>query len=191
VDAALIVGLGNPGSRYRGSRHNCGFMVADALAARFGAAFRDGPGEYLRASAREAGVTISVIKPLTFMNLSGEAVRHALLWTGTPVARTLVVCDDFHLPLGAIRMRAAGSDGGHKGLGSVIAALATEAVPRLRCGIGPAMLPAGEDRRAFVLATFDDGEAPALAAMVARGGDAARAFALEGLQQAMSMHNST
>jgi len=191
VEAALIVGLGNPGTRYRRSRHNCGFMVADELAARFGAAFREGPGEYLRASAREDGVTISVIKPLTFMNLSGDAVRHALLWTGTVVERALVVCDDFHLPLGAIRMRGAGSDGGHKGLGSVIAALATEAVPRLRCGIGPATLPAGEERRAFVLAPFDDAEAAALAAMVARGADAARAFALEGLRQAMSMHNGT
>lgn len=191
MDAALIVGLGNPGAAYGRTRHNCGFMVADAIAARLGAAFREGPGQYLRASGRDSGVTISVIKPLTFMNLSGEAVREALRWTGVDAGRALVVLDDFHLPLGALRMRPSGSDGGHNGLGSVIAVLGTEAVPRLRCGIAGPTLPPGDERRAFVLAPFAPGEAGAAAAMVARGADAARAFALEGVAQAMSRYNTT
>jgi len=190
VDAALIVGLGNPGSAYRQSRHNVGFMVADELASRLGASFREGPGEYLRASAREAGVTVSIIKPLTFMNGSGEAVLGALRWTGAEPARTLIVLDDFHIPLGTLRIRGSGSDGGHRGLGSVIAVLATEEIPRLRCGIGSDALPAGGERRGFVLAPFGAGELEAAAAMVARGADAARTFAREGLQTAMNMHNT-
>ncbi|HTR98657.1 MAG TPA: aminoacyl-tRNA hydrolase [Bacteroidota bacterium] len=191
MDAALIVGLGNPGAAYRPSRHNVGFMVADLVAARLGAPFREGPGQYLRASGRDSGVTISVIKPLTFMNLSGEAVREALRWTGVDAARALIVLDDFHLPLGALRMRAAGSDGGHRGLGSVIAVLGTEAVPRLRCGIAGRELPAREERRAFVLAPFAAAEAATAAAMVTRGAEAARAFACDGLPLAMSRHNTT
>jgi len=191
VEAALIVGLGNPGTQYLRSRHNVGFMVADAIAAHLGAPFREGPGQLLRASGRDSGVTISVIKPLTFMNLSGEAVREALRWTGVAPARALVVLDDFHLPLGALRMRGAGSDGGHRGLGSILAVLGTEAVPRLRCGIAGAELPAGKERRAFVLAPFDVAETALADAMVAHGARAARAFACEGLQRAMSAHNTT
>ena len=187
----MIVGLGNPGAAYRHTRHNCGFMVADALAALLGAAFRPGPGQFLRAAGRDAGVTISVIKPLTFMNLSGEAVREALRWTGTDAARALIVLDDFHLPLGALRMRGAGSDGGHNGLGSVIAVMGTEGIARLRCGVGSAALPPKEERRSFVLSPFAAGEAAAAGAMVRRGAEAARAFAVDGLQQAMSRYNTT
>jgi PTH1 family peptidyl-tRNA hydrolase len=190
VDAALIVGLGNPGAGYRTSRHNLGFVVAEEVASALGARFADGPGAFLQARAHEGGSPVVIVKPLTYMNLSGSAVAEAMTWTGIPPERTLIVLDDFQLPLGTLRMRPAGSDGGHKGLGSVIVALGTDAVPRLRCGIGREVLPPKEERRAFVLEPFDEGEIVAVREMIVRGAEAARAFALSGIQQAMTVYNT-
>ena len=186
----MIVGLGNPGQEYAASRHNVGFMVADSLAETLGVRFAAGPGEFLQARARAGEAAIFLVKPLTYMNLSGSAVRDALAWTGTAADRLLIVLDDFQLPLGTIRMRPSGSDGGHNGLGSVLSAMESAAVPRLRCGIGGEGLPPKEERRDFVLAPFSGGEIQAAREMISRAADAAHAFAVSGIQQAMTAHNT-
>ena len=191
LDSVVIVGLGNPGAGYEETRHNIGFMVADEVASmlRAGRWSRPGPFAYARASA--GGVTIHLVKPLTYMNLSGTAVRESLAMTGTPVERTLIVLDDFQIPFGAIRIRPGGSAGGHRGLESVIASLGTESVPRLRCGIGGEELPAKEERRDFVLGNFDAGEKDRAQEMVRRAAEAVRAFATEGIGRSMTRYNTT
>ena len=184
----MIVGLGNPG--YDGTRHNVGFMVIDEIRRELHAgSWTRAPGfDYLR--TREAAVTILLVKPLTYMNLSGTAVRDALTMSGIPLERTLIVLDDFQIPLGALRMRPAGSDGGHRGLASVITTLETEAVPRLRCGIGGEALPPKDGRRDFVLENFSAGEDAPARTMIGRAAEAARMFALSGIGRAMTVYNT-
>jgi PTH1 family peptidyl-tRNA hydrolase len=184
----MIVGLGNPG--YDGTRHNVGFMVVDEVrhALHAGRWTRAGAFDYARGT--EAGMTILLVKPLTYMNLSGTAVREALVMTGTLLERTLIVLDDFQIPLGALRMRPSGSDGGHRGLASVITTLGTEAVPRLRCGIGGDALPPKEERRDFVLENFSAGEDAEARAMIGRAAEAARVFATSGIGRAMTVYNT-
>lgn len=139
----LLVGLGNPGERYRLTRHNAGFEVADSVAAVLDADFRE-HSKYLLARAGD----VSVAKPTTYMNLSGEAVASLAAKRGFRPEEILVVCDDFALPLGKIRLRRGGSAGGHNGLKSVIGAVGDGFV-RLRVGVGP--LPDGRDASDFVL----------------------------------------
>ncbi len=186
----MIVGLGNPGAPYTGSRHNCGFMVLDEIARALGVRRWTAAGEFAYARAAEGGVALHLVKPLTFMNGSGTAVLQALAMTGTLQERTLIVLDDFQIPLGALRMRPSGSDGGHRGLGSVLAALGSEAVPRLRCGIGSDGLPREGGARDFVLGDFADGETPVLRAMILRAADASRMFASSGIGRAMNVCNT-
>jgi PTH1 family peptidyl-tRNA hydrolase len=163
----IIVGLGNPGSEYAGTRHNIGFDIADHAAAAFGARFKAGSGEYLMASVAPEGRECLLVKPLTYMNNSGVAVRDAAERFGSSPEEIVVVSDDFHLPLGRLRLRLAGSAGGHNGLGSIIGELGTEDFPRLRCGIAGATLPAAKsDRRDYVLEPFDAAERGAVEAMI-------------------------
>src|SRR6476659_9924931 len=132
----VIVGLGNPGPKYAGTRHNVGFDVIDYLAAAPGVApFRE-RFEAFVAEMKEGDETVLLMKPLTFMNLSGRAVRAALDFYKVPVENLLVVCDDFNLPLGKLRIRPKGSHGGQKGLLSVQEHLGTDAYTRLRIGVG-------------------------------------------------------
>ena len=137
VDPMLVLCLGNPGPRYLPTRHNVGFMVADELARRAGRGFTPGRGEYWKSEIAVAGQELTLVKPVTFMNNSGLAARQALEWYGLNPEALLVVLDDIALPLGSLRVRASGSDGGHNGLGSVIATLGTDRIARLRCGIRP------------------------------------------------------
>jgi PTH1 family peptidyl-tRNA hydrolase len=153
---SLIVGLGNPGRKYQQTRHNLGFRVVDHLAAERGRRFKPGKGDYLLCEIREEERRIRLLKPLTYMNASGEAVTEALDRLGHNVQDLLVVCDDANLPLGKIRIREKGSDGGHKGLRSVIYDLRSEDFARLRMGVGRA--PEGMDLEEFVLAKFDRSE---------------------------------
>jgi peptidyl-tRNA hydrolase, PTH1 family len=190
LDAALIVGLGNPGPGYERTRHNLGFMVADEISAGLHVRFSPRPGAFDYARGTEAGITLHLVKPLTFMNLSGGALIEALAMTGTAVDRTLIVLDDFQLPLGTLRIRPAGSDGGHRGLGSVIGSLETDRVPRLRCGIGRDALPPGEERRDFVLESFGVGELAPAREMIRRAAEAARVFAVSGIEHAMTVYNT-
>lgn len=186
----MIVGLGNPGPEYAATRHNLGFMVADALSSLLGARSRSLSGSFDIASAAPEGRTIHVVKPLLYMNLSGTAVRDALAMTGTAASGTLVVLDDFQIPFGTLRLKPSGSDGGHRGLGSVLAVLGTEEIPRLRLGIGGENLPAPELRRDFVLGEFTQEESAAAHAMITRAAEAARAFALAGIHRAMTAYNA-
>jgi PTH1 family peptidyl-tRNA hydrolase len=164
----IIVGLGNPGSEYVGTRHNIGFDIVDHAAAALGARFRLGPGEYLVADIPADGAPVRFIKPLTYMNNSGLAVSDVLRRTASAPEEIVVVTDDFHLPLGRLRLRLSGSAGGHNGLRSIIEELGTEAFPRLRCGIAGESLPAeASARKDYVLRPFDPGEHGALGAMIA------------------------
>jgi len=131
----LVAGLGNPGERYRGTRHNVGFMILDRLAARERTEFRT--EKSWQADVARAGDLI-LCKPLTYMNLSGQAAAGVAGFYKIPVAEILVILDDMALPLGKLRLRPEGSAGGHNGLQSVIDHFGTQAVPRLRLGIGSA-----------------------------------------------------
>ena len=186
-----MVGLGNPGSQYESSRHNVGFEVADAIVESCRSEYRAGTGDYVMAAARFGGMTLGVLKPLTFMNNSGDAVRHAQERFEIPADRCLVVCDDFQLPLGQLRLRASGTDGGHNGLYSIIYQLQTEDFPRLRCGIGSPHMPVEKSQKAsFVLSAFERDELPAVRAMIQRARDACLAVLTDGLAAAMNTFNT-
>ncbi len=159
----ILVGLGNPGARYENTRHNIGFVVADRVARSFEIDWsRDGDMDI---AATPDGAVV-VVKPLTFMNRSGSAVIDIVDRTDAADEDVLVVVDDLDLDLGQLRLRAAGSSGGHNGLKSIIAMLATEGFPRLRLGIGAA--PGGADTRDWVLDAFAESEAPLVERVIER-----------------------
>ena len=184
----LIVGLGNAGAPYQGTRHNAGWGTVWRLAQRHGVspsasrtAHRRRVAEYGDwCTGRE---TVRLVWPLTLMNASGEAVA---AW-GVEPQDVLLVCDDANLPLGAVRLRAGGSDGGHHGLASCLAALGTEDVPRLRLGVGREALP--RDLTEFVLSTFDAGERPLIADAMTRAAEACEAWVERGIEVAMNQVN--
>jgi len=180
----LIVGLGNPGSRYANTRHNIGFKVVERLAGRLNLSFRPGKGDYLIAS----GAAVLLLKPLTFMNNSGLAVRHAVDYFGLDCLRILIVLDDHQLPLGKLRLRASGSDGGHNGMASVIQHLGTPEISRLRLGLS-AEFEKGE-MADYVLSTFSKEEQKRLPEICDRAVEAALSFINDGVQQAMNKFNA-
>ena len=180
----LIAGLGNPGPKYRGTRHNVGFEVIDRLAARASIAFESAPAEAVMARWR-ANETL-LVKPLTFMNHSGQAIGDLLRYFKVDVGDLLVVVDEVQLPLGRIRARARGSAGGHNGLKSVIAHLGDE-FARLRLGVGR-----GDERRDLadhVLSRFDADEAAEVERMIARATDACDVFIADGIAAVMNQFN--
>jgi PTH1 family peptidyl-tRNA hydrolase len=162
-----IIGLGNPGSEYDGTRHNIGFAVLDELAAHYKIGFRAGRGEYSYATNGDC----LLVKPMTYMNNSGIAVKEVLDWFKLAARDLLVVFDDFHLPLGSLRLREKGSPAGHNGLASIIWHLNSDEFPRLRCGIGHETNPA--DKADFVLSRFDRQELETVQKMVAAACDIA------------------
>jgi PTH1 family peptidyl-tRNA hydrolase len=191
ITMTAVIGLGNPGHDYEGTRHNVGFMVADALSEMLRADFEGGRGDYLVAAANFQGVSVLIVKPLTYMNNSGLAVADLVGRYDLDTKDVLVVCDDFNLPLGKIRMRAKGSDGGHNGLYSIVYQLQTEGIPRMRCGIGVANLSGQEfDATSFVLSVFDRAERSAVQKMVEDARDAALCFSTEGIDTAMGRWNA-
>ena len=179
-----IVGLGNPGPRYRGTRHNVGFDVVDELAARASLSLEAAPADALVARWRAKDVLL--VKPLTYMNLSGQAVGELVRYFKIDVADVLIVLDEVQLPLGKLRARARGSAGGHNGLKSVIEHLGAD-VSRLRIGVGR-----GDDRRDLadhVLATFDKDERAEAVRMTKRAADAAETFVTDGIAAVMNQYN--
>src|SRR6478672_12775830 len=155
----VIVGLGNPGAKYAGTRHNIGFEVVDYLAAAPGCTpFRE-KYEAFVAELKEGDETILLIKPLTFMNLSGRAVRAVLDFYKLPLEQVLIVCDDFNLPLGKLRIRGKGSHGGQNGLRNIQEQLGTDGYTRLRIGVGQ---PGPGDAVDHVLSKFKPGERKAV-----------------------------
>lgn len=183
----VIVGLGNPGEDYRGTRHNAGANVVAGLARAHGVKFRAGRGDFLTGTGTISGRPVQLVLPLTFMNASGRAVAGAMEATGASAEVLLVVCDDVNLPLGRLRLRTGGSSGGHNGLASVIGSLGTEGFARLRLGVGGA--PEGTDLADFVLEPFDERELPEVEAMGRRAVEALEFLLDRGMRAAMNEYN--
>lgn len=184
---SLVVGLGNPGRRYRETRHNIGFMVVETLRERAGGPDEREAGHSAVWSTEAEGREIVLARPLVFMNLSGAAVLALAEKHGASPEEVLVVCDDFHLDFGALRLRRGGSHGGHNGMRSIIAALGTQEFPRLRIGIGAA--PAGEDPADFVLERFAPDERARLGDVVAQAADCVETVLKAGLEAGMNRCN--
>ena len=185
--ARLVVGLGNPGPDYDGTRHNVGFEVMDRLAAEAGIPFGPEAAQSVVAEGTWRGTPLALAKPLTFMNRSGQAVAGLLERYRLGAEDLLVVYDDLSLPIGALRLRGKGSAGGHNGVQSVIDALGSTEFPRLRVGVGNSFPPGRQVD--FVLSPFDDDEREAADDAVAEAAQAALTFVRDGLTAAMNTHN--
>lgn len=183
----LVLGLGNPGGRYAATRHNVGWRVLDELAARHRATAGTEGREYRTRRVRLGGHDVELMEPLTFMNLSGEALQAWRQANALDADGLLVVTDDVYLPLGVIRVRASGSSGGHRGLESLEAALGTREYARVRVGVG-----AVEDSAALrehVLDEFAPEDLPALEAAVRLAADAVECWVSDGTLAAMNRFN--
>jgi PTH1 family peptidyl-tRNA hydrolase len=183
----VVAGLGNPGETYRGTRHNVGFEVVDRLAGRAGARFETAPADALQAKWRHPDGLVILAKPLTFMNLSGGAIQALCHFYKVDTPDLLVVCDDVNLPLGRLRARTSGTEGGHNGLRSVAETLGTIEYARLRVGVGR-----GDDRRDLadhVLARFEPDELSGIDAAIARAADAVEMWVSRGMAAMMNAFN--
>ncbi len=182
----LVVGLGNPGAQYKGTRHNIGFAVIDEIARRAAIGFESAPAEAVIAKWRRPEGGALLAKPLTFMNLSGQAVGEIARYFKVDVPDLLIVVDEAQLPLGKLRARARGSAGGHNGLKSVIAHLGDD-VSRLRIGVGRG----GQQRDLadHVLSRFEKDEAAEVERMTTRAADAAEMFITSGIEAVMNAFN--
>jgi PTH1 family peptidyl-tRNA hydrolase len=181
-----IVGLGNPGAKYRGTRHNIGFAVVDELARRWAVAFESAPADALIAKWRPADAgPVLLVKPLTFMNASGEATGALARYFKIDIGDLLIVVDEVQLPLGKIRARARGSAGGHNGLKSIIAHLGDD-FSRLRVGVGRGQ---EGDLADHVLSRFEPGERADVERMIERAADAAATFITSGIAAVMNAYN--
>ena len=183
----LVVGLGNPGAAYEGTRHNVGFDVLGILAHRAGDPVRRVrfQGEVAQTTMR--GCPVLLVWPLTWMNLSGSCVLAARDFYKIDPSNVLVVCDDFNLRAGTLRMRPGGSGGGQNGLADVLRRLGTQEVPRLRIGIGP--VPPGWKPADYVLGRFAKTERLEFASLLERAADAAEEWVSVGIQSAMNRYN--
>lgn len=190
----LIVGLGNPGAKYDRTRHNVGFMLVDQLAKSWQISLSDNKkfqgifGEGIGAHRGK----IRLLKPQTFMNLSGQSIRAVTDWYKLPPESVLVIYDDMDLPLGKLRLRLSGSAGGHNGMKSTIAHLGTQNFPRLRLGIGKPRTAAVEDKDtvSHVLGQFAKSEAEILAGVMNLAQDAVSMGLKQGMEKAMSLYNN-
>jgi peptidyl-tRNA hydrolase, PTH1 family len=186
----LFAGLGNIGREYDGSRHNIGFEVVDYLEPRLerSSGWRAGRGDYYFAKGFRKNEEILLIKPTTYMNLSGRAIRDALAFYKIERNNFVVIADDIALPLGALRLRTQGSDGGHNGLASVIYELGSDEFARLRCGIG-SDFRRGEQVK-YVLSKFKAGETELVTQMIERASDACLSIVEQGILKAMNSVNA-
>ncbi|MBI5471113.1 MAG: aminoacyl-tRNA hydrolase [Ignavibacteriae bacterium] len=190
IDSPLVIaGLGNPGFEYEQTRHNLGFMVVDKLCQSLRAWWRPGKGEYVLAVAEIDERTVLLVKPLTYMNNSGEAVRDVLERFDVPISNLLVVVDDLAIELGTLRVRAKGSDGGHNGLRSIIFDLNTHEFARIRCGIKQQNMPPKSETADFVLSPFDEIERESVVKMVETAAEAASEFVRSGIGRTMTKFN--
>lgn len=183
----LIVGLGNPGLAYRHNRHNVGFMVADALADKLEIPLKRVKFKAQIGNGKLEDIPIIIAKPLTFMNNSGEAVAPLVRYFKVPLERLLVIHDDMDLPLGTLRMRPSGGSAGHNGMLSIFDKLGTNAIPRLRVGIGRP--PGRMDPADYVLQDFPKSDEELLKMVIAQACEAALAFITTGLEKAMNTYN--
>lgn len=184
----IIVFLGNPGTKYAGSRHNVGFMTADVLEQRLHTRIDRLRFKALTAQVQLGGEKVLLMKPQTYMNLSGEAAAPAAAFYKIPPERVIVVSDDVSLPVGTLRIRRAGSAGGHNGLKSIISCLGTDAFPRVKVGVGAPEYPNCE-MADWVLSGFHGKDAEAIAAAVKKAADALECMITDGMDKAMNRFN--
>ena len=183
----VLVGLGNPGKKYEGTRHNVGWLVIGELAVRHGAARPKVKFEAEIAEVPVAGQKLVLVAPQTFMNASGRSVRQLVDFFQIAPSDVLVVCDDINLPLAKLRIRRSGSSGGQKGLENVIQQLGTQEVPRLRIGVGQP--PNGRDSADYVLDRFGKAEMREVETAVKTAADAVEIWVAEGVDKAMNRFN--
>ncbi len=183
----LIVGLGNPGREYKHTRHNIGFMTIDKLAVDLSIRLSKVQSKALIGTALVDGRKLILVKPQTFMNLSGQSVTSLLRFYRIPLEQMIVIHDDIDLPVGTIRIRPGGGSAGQRGLASIIEKLGTQAFPRLRIGVGrpPGRMEAAD----YVLQDFPKADQPVMEKVIAEASQAARTFVLEGLDKAMNTYN--
>ena len=184
----LIVFLGNPGPRYEMTRHNAGFMAADAMAKEKNLSINKARFKALTATCEIGGESVLLMKPQTFMNLSGEAVSQAARFYKIPPEHVIVVSDEISLPIGKLRIRTKGSAGGHNGLKDIIAKLGTDAFPRVRIGVGAPPHP-DYDMADWVLSTFKNQDAEDMLAAAARAAEAVQCYITQGADRAMNRFN--
>lgn len=183
----IIIGLGNPGDQYGRTRHNLGFRVVDMLAGQ--ADIKLARSRYFKAYAGKGVIgdePVMLAKPLTYMNNSGQAVKSIVDYTKAPLEKLLVVCDDFQIPHGKLRIRRQGSSGGHNGLESIIGLLGGEQFSRLRIGLGG---PAGADPKKFVLGNFTRAEEKLNKEILDRAVQAVQCWLKDGIEKAMTRFN--
>lgn len=184
----LIVFLGNPGLKYNGTRHNAGFMAADAMEKKLGVSINKLRFRALTQTADIAGQKVMLMKPQTYMNLSGDAVIQAARFYKIPPERVIVVSDETSLPIGKLRIRRGGSAGGHNGLKSVISQLGTDKFPRIRLGVGAPPHP-DYDMADWVLGAFKGQDAADMEQLAKTAADAAECYIAEGPDRAMNKFN--
>lgn len=184
----LIVFLGNPGLKYNGTRHNAGFMAADAMEKKLGVSINKLRFRALTQTADIAGQKVMLMKPQTYMNLSGDAVIQAARFYKIPPERVIVVSDETSLPIGKLRIRRGGSAGGHNGLKSIISQLGTDKFPRIRLGVGAPPHP-NYDMADWVLGAFKGQDAADMEQLAKTAADAAECYIAEGPDRAMNKFN--
>ena len=183
----IIAGLGNPGNKYENTRHNVGFRSIDMLSQKYGIKVERLKHKALTGDGSIKGERVILVKPQTFMNLSGESVREIAEWYKLPMENIIVIYDDVDLPVGTVRIRPKGSSGTHNGMKSVIYQLQSDNFPRIRIGIGKA--PEGWDLADYVLSRFGDEEAKMITQSIVRAADAAAAIVTDGISVAMNLYN--
>ena len=186
--AWLVVFLGNPGLRYEGTRHNAGFMAADAMAKAKGVSISRAKFKALTAQCEINGENVMLMKPQTFMNLSGEAAIQAVNFYKIKPDHVIVVSDEVSLPVGRLRVRRKGSAGGHNGLKSIIAHLGTEDFPRIRIGVGAPPHP-DYDMADWVLSGFKNQDAEDMAKAAERAAEAVESYIVNGPDRTMNLFN--
>ena len=184
----LVVGLGNPGSKYEWTRHNMGFLVVDELAERLSIPVQRLKFKALTNTAVLGGKSVLLMKPTTYMNLSGEAVGQAARFYKIPPERVLVISDDVALPQGKLRVRRSGSAGGHNGLKNIIAHLGSDQFPRVKVGVGEKPNP-DSDMVNWVLGTFTGQDRKTMEEAISRAADAVTVLLQHGIDQAMASYN--
>ena len=184
----LVVGLGNPGSKYEWTRHNMGFLVVDELAERLSIPVQRLKFKALTNTAVLGGKSVLLMKPTTYMNLSGEAVGQAARFYKVPPERVLVISDDVALPQGKLRVRRSGSAGGHNGLKNIISHLGTDQFPRIKVGLGQKPSP-DSDMVGWGLGTFTGQDRKVREEAIGRAADAVTVLLQHGIDQAMANYN--
>ena len=186
----LIVGLGNPGKEYEKTRHNCGFRAIDVLADKLGCKVDKGKFQGLYGQVNRDGCKLYLLKPLTYMNLSGRSVLQLSAYFQIPPQRIIVLFDDISLEPGRLRIRADGSAGGHNGIKSIITELGSQTFPRVKIGVGGKAHPE-QDLADHVLSTFSASEEKALASALERAADAALCIMDKGVPEAANRYNGS